>query len=84
MEEIKNLFCGTMADQLEKNSHAIAALLLQAWDKYGEPVDLPGPDAVIDPVIRASMQKATGPMLLALAKHLRDLSATNTSDADAA
>ncbi len=43
-----------------------------AFDKYIEPVDLPGPDTAIDPLLRAAIAPVVGAIFDSLLKELKE------------
>ncbi len=43
-----------------------------AFDKYMEPIDLPGPDAAIDPLLRAAIAPVVGAIFDSLLKELKE------------
>jgi hypothetical protein len=78
MSDLEKILCRAFSEQLGKNADVLTKLALDAWDKYGEPVDLPGPDSVMDPIIRSTLAKVASPLILALAKHLAEIGKCET------
>lgn len=43
-----------------------------AFDKYVEPIDIPGPDVVIDPILRAAIGPVVGAVYDGIIKELKE------------
>ena len=56
----------------EKRQEAVAVAGV-AFDEYFEPIDLPGPDTVIDPAARAGLTLAVGWTYDSMVAKLRDM-----------
>lgn len=51
----------------------VVARVLELWDKYGEPLDLPGPDVITDPIIRRVLEGVVARLYDKLAAELLDV-----------
>ncbi len=70
MNDLIDLAVGLLDNPIMR-AKAIAAAET-AFDKYVEPINLPGPDAVIDPVLRQAVGPIVGAVYDGIIKELKE------------
>ena len=66
---VRQLLAG-LAEELKGRREEIVQLALEAFDRYVEPLDLPGPDGVIDPALRGTVARVMPVLCDALIERL--------------
>ncbi len=70
MNDLLRIAVGFLDDPTTREK--VLTMAEAAFDKYVEPIDLPGPDAVIDPLIRAAIGPTVGAVYDGLLKELKE------------
>lgn len=71
---LKPVFVSPLIEVLDNPAMRTKAIELgeTAFDKYIEPIDLPGPDSVTDPLLRSTIGLLVGPIYDGILKELKE------------